>query len=102
MNGRRCISDPAPILNVSNFRQTSKRLDVRVGVNRYRNRLPARRPLSPPKAAGALDVPARSGGTGLATSVKRMGEAGAARATYATVDIVALRARGLLLGGYHG
>jgi hypothetical protein len=56
----------------------------------------------PPKAAGALDVPARSGGTGLATSVKRMGEAGAARAIYATVDIVALRARGLLLGGYHG
>jgi hypothetical protein len=31
MNGRRCISDRAPILNVSNFRQTSKRLDVRVG-----------------------------------------------------------------------
>jgi hypothetical protein len=33
MNGRRCISDRAPILNVSNFRQTSKRLDVRVGSN---------------------------------------------------------------------
>jgi hypothetical protein len=66
-------------------------------VNRYRNRLPARRPLSPPKAAGAPDVRARSGGTGLATSVKRMSEAGAARATYANVDIVALRARGLLL-----
>jgi hypothetical protein len=55
-----------------------------------------------PKAAGAPDVAARSGGTGLATSVKRMGEAGAARAIYATVDIVALRARGLVLGGYHG
>jgi hypothetical protein len=55
-------------------------------VNRYRNRLPARRPLSPPKAAGAPNVPARSGGgTGLATSVKRMGEAGAARAIYATL-----------------
>jgi hypothetical protein len=31
-----------------------------------------------------------------------MAEAGAARAIYATVDIVALQARGLLSGGYHG
>jgi hypothetical protein len=59
-------------------------------------------PASPRKPLARPMCPLGPGGTGPATSVKRMGEAGAARAIYATVDIVALRARGLLLGGYHG
>jgi hypothetical protein len=64
-------------------------------VARATSTFPPRKPLARPMC------PLGPGG-GLATSIKRMGEAGAARAIYATVDIVALRARGLLLGGYHG